>query len=157
MSPQASMVSPPPDNSVETLAKNIAQFLMPQVTQQVESVLQAHGLLKNRNGEEEPVQTLDLHLNDSDEEEPVQPVNETSVPHKATSVKECSAMNLDDVSAVVASKITGRDLSSAALLGTNSTVGTDNQFGDYIRLSDNVSDAIKSKIWSNTFISRFFA
>ena len=143
MLPQASAMSPP-DNSVETLAKIISQFLMPQVTQQVESVLQAHGLLKNQNGEEEPVQTLDLHLNHNDEEELLQPVNETSITHKATSFKEGSVMNLDDVSAVVASKITGKDLSSAPLLGTNSTsVGTDNQFGDYTRLSDNVNDAIK--------------
>ena len=113
------------------------------------------GSWANQNGEEEPVQTLYLHLNHNNEEELVQPpVNETSIPRIATSLKEGSIMNLHDVSAVIASKITGRDLSSAPLLGTNSTsVGTDNQFGDYIRLSDNVSDAIKSKTWPNGFIN----
>ena len=38
------------NNAVESLAQNIAQFLMPQVTQQVESVLEAHGLLNPRSG-----------------------------------------------------------------------------------------------------------
>ena len=148
------VVSPPPNNLVENLAKNIAEFLMPQVTQQVETVLQAHGLLKRQNDEGEPVEALDLHRNDNDEEEPVQPVTETSIPLKAKSLNECSDINLDDVSAEAAAKIAGRDLSSATgtLLVTDSTsVGTDNQFHDYIRLSDDVSDSLKTKIWSNAF------
>ena len=154
MSPQAPVVSPPPNNSVENLAKNIVEFLMPHVTQQVETVLQAHGLLQKQNGEGEMVEALDLPRNDNNEEELVQPVTETPNPLKAKSLKECSDINLDDVSAEAAAKIAGRDLSSAPLLVTDSTsVGNDNQFGDYMRLSGNVSDSLKTKIWSNAFVN----
>ena len=100
----------------------------------METVLQAHGLLKRQNDEGEPVEALDLHRNDNDEEEGVQPVTETLIPLKAKSLNECSDINLDDVSAEAAAKIADRDLSSATLLVTDSTsVGTDNQFRDYIR------------------------
>ena len=136
MSPKAAVVSQPPNNSVE----NIAEFLMAQVIQQVETVLQAHGLLQKQNGEGELVEALDLHSSDNKEEEPVLPVAETSNPLKAKSLNDCSDINLEDVLAEAAEKIASRDLSSAPILVTDSTsVGTDNQFGDYIRLSDNVS------------------
>ena len=101
------------NNAVESLAQNIAHFLMPQVRQQIESVLEAHGLLKQGEGDD-----------------------------------------LDLVSAEVASKITGKNLSSATnYLSVSNSLHIDNDFGDYVRLSDNVSDSLKSKIWANTFIN----
>ena len=131
---EASVNSVHTNNAVESLAQNIAQFLMPQVTQQVESVLEAHGLL---NGNPSPAKKS-KHTEQS----------------PAGFPDGTEGDDLDLVSAEVASKITGKNLSSATNhQSVSNSLHLDNEFGDYVRLSDNVSDSLKSKIWANTFIS----
>ena len=114
-----------PASSVELLAKNIASFLMPQVTKQVESVLNAHGL-------------IDTHEQHS----------------RLQSTVRDHPQEMDCITSTVASNITGKSPSplGSAHTVSSSSVRVEQDFGDYTNLSDNVSQAAKSKIWSNTYI-----
>ena len=136
----------------DTLAQDISKYLMPQVTKHVEAILQGHGLLDGAKLAGLPAS----HQDDTKHTTTTEQGPAVSVESPDQFSPEELPRNLGEVAGIVAANIAGKNLSpsiqSPPSMAEPPSLHLDSSYGDYIKLSDNVSESFKSKIWSNTYI-----